>query len=155
MSRDESSSACKRHNLWTWSFLGCLLLAGISGPVVVDAGTAIDTPIAEVNGLAITTQDLDHALGVKLVQLEEQLFQLKRQELDSLIGRHLLEQEAARRDTSVPALLDTEVTSKVSLVTEKEVEDFYLANRTQFSGDETEIRKNLRASFQEQKLTAQ
>src|SRR5262249_48948425 len=68
---------------------------------------------------------------------------------------HLLEQEATRRDTSVPALLDTEVTSKVSLVTEKEVEDFYLANRTQFSGDETEIRKNLRASFQEEKLAAQ
>lgn len=155
MYQGESSSAYICQNLWAWSLFACLLLVGISLPVVVDAGSTSDIPIAEVNGLAITTQDLDATLGVKLMQLEEQLFQLKRQELDALIGKHLLAQEAARRGTSVPALLDTEVTSKVPLVTEKEVEDFYQANRTQFSGNEAEIRKNLRASFQEQKLTAQ
>src|SRR5262249_44602136 len=111
--------------------------------------------MAEVNGVAITAQDLDRALGVEILDIEEQRYQLKRRELDALIRHHLLAQEAARRGTSVPALLDTEVTSKVPLVTEKEVEDFYQANRTQLSGNEAEIRKNLRASFQEQKLTAQ
>jgi protein-disulfide isomerase len=155
MYQGESSSVYICQSLWAWSLFGCLLLVGIGRPVVVDAGSTSDIPIAEVNGLAITTQDLDDTLGVKLVQLEEQLFHLKRQELDALIGKHLLAQEAARRGTSVPALLDTEVTSKVPLVTEKEVEDFYQANRAQFSGNEAEIRKNLRASFQEQKLVAQ
>ena len=155
MYQDESPSVYIRLSLWAWSLFGCLLLVVVGRPVVVDAGSTSDIPIAEVNGLAITTQALDYALGVKLAQLKEQLFQLKWRELDALIRRHLLEQEAARRGTSVAPLLDAEVTSKVPLVTEKEVEDFYQANRTQFSGKEAKIRKNLRASVQEQKLTAQ
>src|SRR5215510_1404108 len=139
---------------WRWSLLGSLLVLGMFGAALVSAESSA-SPLAEVNGVAITAKDLDRALGVKILAIEEQRYQLKRRELDALIGKHLLAQEAARRGTSVPALLDTEVFSKVPLVTETEVEDFYQANRTQFTGNEAEIRKNLRASFQEQKLAAQ
>lgn len=151
----ESSSICKRWSLWARNPLGGLLLACVFEAVSVDAGSTSTTPLAEVDGVPITTQDLDRALGVKLVQLEEQLFQLKRRELDTVITQHLLAQAAAKRGISVALLLDAEVTAKVALVLEKEVEDFYQANRTRFSGTEAEIRKNLRASLQEQKLAAQ
>jgi protein-disulfide isomerase len=110
-------------------------------------------PLAEVNGETITVKDLEGALGARLSKLEEQIYDLKRQELDSLIARRLFAQEAAKRGISVPALLDAEVTAKVSLVTEKEIEDFYQANKARMRGDDTEVRQKIRAFLQQQKLT--
>lgn len=111
-------------------------------------------PLAEVNGETITVKDLEGALGARLSKLEEQIYDLKRQELDSLIARRLFAQEAAKRGISVPALLDAEVTAKVSLVTEKEIEDFYQANKARMRADDTEVRQKIRAFLQQQKLTA-
>src|SRR5262245_37323402 len=79
-------------------------------------------PLAEVNGEPITTKDLEAALGARLSKLEEQIYDLKSRELDSLIAQRLFAQEASKRGISVSALLDAEVTAKVSLVTEKEIE---------------------------------
>ena len=110
-------------------------------------------PLAEVNGETITAKDLEGALGARLSKLEEQIYDLKRQELDSLIARRLFAQEAAKRGISVAALVDAEVTAKVSLVTEKEIEDFYQANKARIRGDDTEVRQKIRAFLQQQKLT--
>jgi protein-disulfide isomerase len=112
-------------------------------------------PLAEINGEMITAQDLESVLGAKLSKLEEQIYDLKRQELDSLIGEKLFAQEAAKRKISVPALLDAEVTSKVPLVTETEIDAFYQANKGRIRGDDAETRQKIRAFLQQQKLTAQ
>ena len=56
-------------------------------------------PLAEVNGEAITDEDLERALGARLRQLEQQVYDLKRQQLDALIAERLLAQEAAKRGT--------------------------------------------------------
>jgi protein-disulfide isomerase len=125
-----------------------LTLTGLS--VAAEPGAE---PLAEVNGETITVKDLEGALGARLSKLEEQIYDLKRQELDSLIARRLFAQEAAKRGISVPALLDAEVTAKVSLVTEKEIEDFYQANKARMRGDDTEVRQKIRAFLQQQKLT--
>jgi protein-disulfide isomerase len=111
-------------------------------------------PLAEVNGETITAEELDRALGAKLAKLEEQIYDLKRRELDSLIEQRLFAQEAAKRKLSVAALLDAEVTAKVGLVTEKEIEDFYQANKSRMRGDDTDIRQKIRAFLQQQKLNA-
>jgi protein-disulfide isomerase len=111
-------------------------------------------PLAEVNGETITAKDLEDALGARLSKLEEQIYDLKRRELDSMIAQRLLAQEAARRGISVPALLDAEVTAKVGLVSEKEIEDFYQQNKARMRGDETEVRQKIRAFLQQQKLNA-
>jgi protein-disulfide isomerase len=118
------------------------------------ADSGKNEPLAEVNGEMITAKDLEGALGARLSKLEEQIYDLKRRELDSLIAQRLFAQEAAKRGISVPALLDAEVTAKVSLVTEKEIEDFYQQNKARMRGDETEVRQKIRAFLQQQKLTA-
>jgi len=100
-----------------------LTLALVVSPA--QAGNEIGVPLAEVNGQTVTVEDLDHALGVKLTELQEQLYALKRAELDALIAQRLLAQEAAKRGVSVAALLDAEVTAKVVLVTETEIESVY------------------------------
>jgi hypothetical protein len=43
-------------------------------------------PLAEVNGETITTKDFENALGAKLAKLEEQIYDLKRPERDSLVA---------------------------------------------------------------------
>jgi protein-disulfide isomerase len=131
--------------------VGLVLAAVVDLPPVL-AQTPAPEPLAEVNGEAITSSDVERALGAKLSKLEEQIYTLKREELDSLIAQRLLAQEAARRGMSVRALLDTEVTSKVGLVTEQEIEAFFQANKARLQGDEASVRDNLRAHLQQQKL---
>ena len=80
---------------------------------------------------------------------------MKRQKLEAMIGERLLEQEAAKRGVSVRAVLDAEVTTKVGLVTEQEIEAFYQANKARLQGDETCLREQIRAQLQSQKLAAQ
>jgi protein-disulfide isomerase len=111
-------------------------------------------PLAEVNGEAISGEALERALAGKLVQLEEQIYNLKRQELDNLIAQKLLAQEAAKRNLSVTELLDEEVTSKVGLVMEQEIDAFYRLNKSALQGSETTVRPQIRAFLQQQKLNA-
>jgi protein-disulfide isomerase len=131
-----------------------LFLTSVAVPVVVAADSKTPETLAEVNGEAITSADVERGLGTKLSTLEEQLYTLKRDELESLIAQRLLAQEAARRGVSVSGLVDAEVTAKVGLVTEKEVDDFYQANKERLRGDESAMRENIRAHLQQQKLFA-
>ena len=136
----------------------CALALALALALVVSsaqAGNEIGVPLAEVNGQAVTAEDLDHALGVKLTKLQEQLYSLKRAELDAQIAQRLLAQEAAKRGVSVAALLDAEVTAKVSLVTEAEIEAFIQENKSRLQGDGAEIREKIRASLQQRKLATQ
>jgi protein-disulfide isomerase len=123
-------------------------------PIVVVAETKTVEPLAEVNGEVITAKDVERGLGTKLSTLEEQIYTLKRDELENLIAQRLLAQEAAKRGMSVTALVDAEVTSKVGLVTEQEIEAFYQANKDRLRADEAAVRENLRAHLQQQKLFA-
>lgn len=154
MRPNERHGICGFQRRWAESTLLSLILAvALAGPSV-GAEIVPTEPIAEVNGEAIAAAEVERALGMKLSQLEEQIYNLKRQELDALIAQRLLAQEAARRSVSLTALLDAEVTSKIDLVTDKEVEDFYQQNKARVSGDEADIRQKIRAFLRQQKLAA-
>lgn len=112
-------------------------------------------PLAEVEGQAISAEEVDKALGAQLQRLEEQIYNLRRQRLDALIADRLLSREAAKRGVSAQALMDAEVTSKVKLVTEQEIETYYQANKARLRGDEATVREQVRALLQNQKLAAQ
>jgi predicted DsbA family dithiol-disulfide isomerase len=81
-----------------------------------------------------------------------QIYNLKRQRLEALINDKLLAKESAKKDLSVPALLDAEVTSKVGLVTEQEIQNFLRDNRARLKGEESSLREQIRAHLQNQKL---
>ena len=109
-------------------------------------------PAAELAGNSVSIEDLDKAIGAPLAKLQEEIYQLRRQKLEILINEKLLAQEAAKRGISVPALLDQEVTNKVSLVTEQEIETFYQANKSQFKSDDSAVREQIRGHLQNRKL---
>jgi protein-disulfide isomerase len=113
---------------------------------------ATNQPLAEVDGVPITAEEVDKAIEPAMAKLQEQMYELKRQQLEAMIQDRLLAKEAAKRGITVPALLDAEVTGKVSLVTEQEIEGFYQANKARIQGAEATVRDQIRTYLQSQKL---
>ena len=132
--------------LWT-----LLLLVGLVFPLAAQA--AADA-LAEIDGAMITSDEVEKPIASQLSKLEEQIYNIKRQRVETLINERLLSREAAKRGVSVPALLDGEVTAKVGLVTEQEIETFYQENKAQITGEESSVRDQIRAHLQNQKLMA-
>jgi protein-disulfide isomerase len=132
-------------------FWTLLLLLALGCPVTLNA--AGDT-LAEVDGVAITSEEVEKTLAPQLSKLEEQIYNLKRQRVEALINEKLLAKEAAKRGVSVPALLDAEVISKVGLVTEQEIEKVFQESRDKLKGEESNLREQIRGRLQNFKLAA-
>jgi len=128
-----------------------LLVLGLG---ITSIAGAASEPLAEVDGVAITADEVEKPLASQLSKLEEQIYDLKRQRLEALINEKLLAKESAKRKLTVPALLDAEVTAKVGLVTEQEIEKFYQDNKAQIKGEQAQLREQIRAFLQNQKLAA-
>lgn len=134
-----------------------IALISIPAPIKSMAASSTDTSqsvIAEVEGEKITSEQLEKAIGGELTNLQEQIYNLKRQKLDAMINDRLLSLEAARQKVSVAELLDREVTSKVTLVTEQEVDAFYEVNKTKIK-DGPQVRQQIRQYLQNQSLANQ
>jgi protein-disulfide isomerase len=129
------------------------VVLGLGLPSVL-AQPAPSERLAEVNGEAITAKEVEAALGAKLSKLQEQIYNLKRQELEALIAERLLAQEAARRGVTVSALVEAEVTAKTAAVTDKEVDAYYQANKNRLSGEEATVRQSVQERLQRQKVAA-
>jgi len=132
-------------------FWAVLFLKVLSLPVASQTSRKSEL-LAEVEGEAITAEQVENALGAPLAKLQQEIHNLKRQKLETLIGEKLLSQEAAKRGISLRALLDAEVTGKVTSVTEQEIETFYQANKARLRGEEANLREQIRAKLQNQKL---
>jgi protein-disulfide isomerase len=109
--------------------------------------------LAEVDGEAITPDEIAKVIGTSLGRLEEQIYTLKRRTLDALIADKLLSKEAAKRGMSVQGLLEAE-TQNVEPVTEQEIEVTYRQQKAQLKGDETTAKEQLRQQLQAQRIAA-
>ena len=102
---------------------------------VAQAPAGSDEILATVEGQPITASEVRKALGQSLSKLEEQAYELKKQQVEDLIAAKLLAAEAARRGTTVEALVQQEVTAHVAPVTDSEIAAFVAANRSRIPGD--------------------
>jgi protein-disulfide isomerase len=110
--------------------------------------------VAEVDGVPITGDEVTKSLGTSLSRLEQQIYDMKRQRLDAIIGDRLIAAEAARRGVSAAELVEREVTAKVSPVTDADVEMFYETNKARLNAALPELRDRIRAYLQNQKTAA-
>ena len=137
---------------------GCTAAPSSSSAQPASAATSADDTgrevLAVVNGTSITERDVRQAAGLELSRLEEQLYQIKKQQLDALVAKHLLEGEAKRRGLSPEAFEEAEVASRITAVTEAEVDAFIEANRARIRGDVTQLRPQIRDFLREQRLEA-
>ena len=123
-------------------FFGMLALLLALTPAVAET-PATGGLLAEVDGEAITADEVEKAIGAPLRKLEEQIYTLKRQKLEALVTERILAREAAKRGLSVPALLDIEG-AKAEAVTEQEIDAAYQAQKDRVKGVAT--RANRRAT---------
>ena len=121
------------------------------GRQVVASGS--EAVVARVDGEAITAAELDRHLGVEADRLFQQLHEMRRSRLDSLIADRLVAREASKRGVSVDELMRTEVLSKVAPVTDAEVDGFYETNRARLP-DQPNIKDQIRAFLGSQRLNA-
>ncbi len=129
-----------RRGLWT------LAVAILCTPLL--AQRPASTPLASVDGVTITAEELDSVVGSMTWPIEERLFQIRKQAVDALIKQRLLEREAARRKVSLQSLIDTEVTAKVA-VTDEDID------RAKAKGDPALSRDEIRKSLLKEKVAAQ
>jgi len=128
------------------SILWCLLV------VPMLAEEAPKNPLALINDEPISSDEVEKPLGAQISKLEEQIYALKRQRLEGLIQMRLLAKEASKRGLSVPALLEAEVSAKISPVTDQEIETYYQANKAKYPGDN--YRQTIQSQLENQRRGA-
>lgn len=104
-------------------------------PQAVPARTASERAqvLATINGEPITAGEVEDSLQAMIFDVQEQVYELRRNELDLNINDTLLTQEAARRKITTSALLEAEV--KPKQVTEQQARLFFEQNKERVSGD--------------------
>lgn len=90
-----------------------------------DAPQAANGAAALIGDRSISTEDVEKAAGGRLLALRNQEYALKRQILEEIISRTLLEREAKARGVTVDELLQAEVEAKAPLVTDDEKKAMY------------------------------
>jgi len=89
--------------------------------------------LATVKGEPITSGDIEDSLKALIFDVQEQVYKLRKDELELTINDTLLTQEAGRRKITTNALLDAEV--KPQAVTDEQARTFFDENKERISGD--------------------
>ncbi len=136
-----------------------LLVAGI----VLAPGTlradATGTVLATVGERSITEAEIENQIKGQMLRLNNQIYSLKKQAVDSIINAHLQEQEAKKRGITRQQLRQQEVTDKTEPVSDAEVEEYYTKNKARFGERKLEevqaqLKQSLQARKQQQRQQA-
>lgn len=95
---------------------------------------------ANVNGVNITSNDIETSLLPLIFQVQQQVYVLRKRDLDMRINELLLEQEAKRLGTTQQALINQHVNAKVPIPTEDQARAVYNANKAQLKGDFSDLK---------------
>jgi len=106
--------------------------------------------LATIKGEAITSGDFENSLLPMIFDVQEQVYKLRKDELELSINDMLLTQEAQKRKITTSALLDAEVKTKP--VTEEQARVFYEQNKERVSGDFTQTKDAIRQYLEQIEL---
>jgi protein-disulfide isomerase len=100
------------------------------------AGDAERTRVlATVGGQSITAGEIEEDLRPLIAQTQEQVYLLRKSDVDQRINDTLLSQEAQKRGVTERALLESEIMAKVPTVTEAQAQEFYNKNKERIGAD--------------------
>jgi len=97
---------------------------------------------ATIKDEKITSGDVENSLLPLIYDTQEQVYKLRKDELELSINDTLLTQEAAKRKITTNALLDAEVKPKP--VTDQQTQLFYEQNKERVSGDFAQTKDAIR-----------
>jgi hypothetical protein len=116
------------------------------------SGIAISPPASEadlarvfatVNGKNITSADVEDTLKPLITKVQDEVYGLRKSEMDMKINDILLELEAKKRAVSIPSLVESEVLAKVPTISEAEAQKFYDENKERLNGDFPTVKAQL------------
>lgn len=96
---------------------------------------ALPEVLAIVDGVQISIGDIEKVTGESVRQLQRQVIEARKSELDLLINSRLLALEATKRGTTTTKLLEEEIVAKVKEPSPIEVRAFYDKNKARIKGD--------------------
>ena len=111
----------------------------------------LPSTLAVVNGVAIGARDIDKATGESIRNLQRQVTEARKRELDLLINSKLLAIEAKKRGVTTAKLLDQEVVAKVKPPTQVEARTFYDQNKARIKGDFDEVKDDVMSYLLEER----
>jgi hypothetical protein len=132
------------------------LRAAYDVKVLVTEATPPATPadrarrFATVNGRPITSADIEDSLRPLVFSVQEQVYDLRKKEVDLKINDALLSQEAQKRGVTTDALLNAEVITKVPAVTEAQAQAFYNENKERINGEFAQVKEQIIQYLREQ-----
>jgi hypothetical protein len=95
---------------------------------------------ANVNGVDITSSDIETGLLPLIFQVQQQVYALRKRDVDLRINDLLLEQEAKKLGTTPQALIAGHVNTKMQIVTEEQARAYYNANKAQLKGGFSDVK---------------
>ena len=95
---------------------------------------------ATVNGVNITSLDIEQSLLPLIFQVQKLVYALRKQDLDLKINDMLLEEEAKRLQTTPKALIDQHVRGRMLIPSDEQARAFYEKNKAQLKGEFSEVK---------------
>lgn len=109
---------------------------------------------AIVHGKRITSGDIEDSLKAVVSSVQEQIYNLRKDELDAKINNLLLEQEAQKKGVAPQALYQAEIAPRTKPVTDEEARKFYEENKGRMNGTYEERQTQIVQYLQSSRQTA-
>jgi len=116
--------------------------------------------VATVGNVSITLAEVDQkamqqpASEFGQMKLVLALYEARRAAIDEIVGERLIADEAKTRGTNAAALIDAEITSKITTVTEADIVAWYNANSARVQGAKLDqVRQPIRSLLTQQRTS--
>lgn len=115
----------------------------------------LPSTLAIVNGVSISARDIEKATGESVRNLQLQVTEARKRELDLMINSKLLALEAQKRGITTAKLLEQEVVAKVNAPTQAEAQTFFDQNKARIQGDFNSVKDDLLRYLTEERRRAE
>jgi protein-disulfide isomerase len=107
--------------------------------------------LAVVNGVRITRADLRAETEQRVRELQQQVVEARKRELDLQINSKLLDAESKKRGVTATKLLEQEVIAKTTTPTDAEAQAFYDQNKARMQGEFKDLKNDIIGYLTEQR----
>jgi protein-disulfide isomerase len=98
---------------------------------------------ATVNGIRVTSGDVEEALKPTVFSIQEQIYDLRKKALDVKINDLLLDEAAKKKNVTSDALFNAEILPRVKPVTEKDIRKFFDENKEKINSSYEQVRPQI------------
>jgi len=121
-----------------------------SAPDCACESQSLPETLAVVNGVKIPSSDIRKSTGDSVIQLQQQVVEARKRELDLMINSKLLALEAQKRGINTVKLLDQEVVAKVKKPGQTEAQAFYEQNKARIKSEFKDVADDIISYLVEQ-----